>query len=335
MFRVKIILLSILISGSVLVGFGLYFLSVINKAGMDRIDQEILALGGSQLHAPPRPAVWQNFGQSLHFIYDEKRLKNLILQVTGPQKGVFFKSADWPREISEASFPEFDHEMAGPPGRDIRGREAPPGSRIFGPDDALRPRRRDLPDNNSLAGIPPRFNDRESLPLPDDHDRYSQFLPPPADNPFWPPVRKKEACFRTIKTPTGSWRVAIIGNPWVTVMIGMNMAGYYRDKERFQTALLITVPVALLLLAGGGWIIAHRAMRPVALITRTAERINARALDQRIPRTETDRELSRLVDVINDMLDRLQKSFNQAVRFSADAAHELQDPTHGPSGRAG
>ncbi len=37
-------------------------------------------------------------------------------------------------------------------------------------------------------------------------------------------------------------------------------------------------------------------------------------------------EFSRLVDVINDMLDRLEKSFKQAVRFSADAAHELKTP---------
>jgi signal transduction histidine kinase len=67
-------------------------------------------------------------------------------------------------------------------------------------------------------------------------------------------------------------------------------------------------------------------MKPVALITRTAEGITAQALDQRIPATDSGEELSRLVNVINNMLERLQKSFSQAVRFSADAAHELQTP---------
>jgi len=73
-------------------------------------------------------------------------------------------------------------------------------------------------------------------------------------------------------------------------------------------------------------VIAQRALKPVALITRTAEGITVRALDRRVPLIEADRELPRLVEVINSMLDRLEKSFGQAVRFSADAAHELQTP---------
>ncbi|MCP4628908.1 MAG: hypothetical protein GY850_36180, partial [bacterium] len=50
LFRVKIALLSVLISGAVLITFGLFFLTVISKFGMDRIDREILTLGESQLH---------------------------------------------------------------------------------------------------------------------------------------------------------------------------------------------------------------------------------------------------------------------------------------------
>jgi two-component system heavy metal sensor histidine kinase CusS len=316
------------------VGFGLYFLSVINKAGMDRIDQEILALGGSQLYAPPRPVVWRNFGQSLHYIYDERRLKDLIVRVTAPGKGIFFESADWPQEISEASFPEFDHEMAPFPNLDASqgGDHASSDARIFpGHEAGLRPGRNDRPDN-SRTRIPPRFNypdeqRRQSLLLQDDLSLESRFSPPLADGPFFRPiVQIKKTCFRTIKTPTGSWRVAITGNQWVTVIVGMNMAGFFRDAEHFKNAFLIALPLALLFLAAGGWVIADRAMKPVAMITRTAEGITAQALDQRIPVTDSGTELSRLVQVINNMLERLQKSFSQAVRFSADAAHELQTP---------
>ncbi|MBU0609024.1 MAG: two-component sensor histidine kinase, partial [Armatimonadetes bacterium] len=58
----------------------------------------------------------------------------------------------------------------------------------------------------------------------------------------------------------------------------------------------------------------------------TAEAITAVSLDRRLAATGVETELLRLVTVFNEMLDRLERSFRQAVRFSADAAHELQTP---------
>jgi heavy metal sensor kinase len=136
----------------------------------------------------------------------------------------------------------------------------------------------------------------------------------------------KQPSFATVETSTGVWRAGIVGTDRITMMIGVNLAGYYSDANRYRNAFIAVVPLALLFLALGGWFISDRALRPVALVTRTAERITATALDERVPYVNADRELSRLVEVINGMLDRLEKSFRQAVRFSADAAHELQTP---------
>lgn len=58
----------------------------------------------------------------------------------------------------------------------------------------------------------------------------------------------------------------------------------------------------------------------------TAQRITARGLGERVPAVRADRELARLIGVINGMLERLQRSFQQAARFGADAAHELKTP---------
>jgi len=335
LFRLKIALLSLLLSGSVLVGASLYFLSVMDKASLDRIDSEILALGGSQLHAmAPRPH-WQNFDQSLRFIYGEERSKVLIVRIKNAWDDVIFQSDHWPEGISDAPFADFDRTM----------------------DDAVIP----LPDAGVGRLFPEAVGEQfpkppgDFLPNRGEADRTRLFLPPnlgarerrlfppfPADRTKQPDrelsasapdrqlqrqeVRIKKPFFKTITTPNGSWRVGIMGNQRLTILLGMNMAGYHQEKDRLQKALQVTVPIVLLLLAGGGWIIAQRALKPVSLITRIAEGINARALEQRIPKTDTDRELSRLVDVINGMLERLQKSFGQAVRFSADAAHELQTP---------
>jgi signal transduction histidine kinase len=75
-----------------------------------------------------------------------------------------------------------------------------------------------------------------------------------------------------------------------------------------------------------GWLLALMALRPVRTIARTVEKITARNLDQRISVARADHEFRQLVTLINQMLDRLESSFRQAVRFSADAAHELKTP---------
>ena len=161
-------------------------------------------------------------------------------------------------------------------------------------------------------------NERENRPTA---------APSGPDRQEWPVPRiKKKPHLATIRTQSGVWRTGIMGSDRLTMMVGVNMAGFYEDEARYRQAFLSTVPVALLLLAAGGWVIARRALKPVALITRTAEGMSARALNQRVPLIDADRELFRLVEVINGMLDRLEKSFGQAVRFSADAAHELQTP---------
>jgi signal transduction histidine kinase len=64
----------------------------------------------------------------------------------------------------------------------------------------------------------------------------------------------------------------------------------------------------------------------VADLTRAVERVTARGLDQRVADQDADAEFRGLIGVFNDMLGRLERSFQQAARFSADAAHELKTP---------
>ena len=94
----------------------------------------------------------------------------------------------------------------------------------------------------------------------------------------------------------------------------------------YKKTFLVSIPVALFFWGFAGWLIAQRLLKPIHLICQTAENITVRGLDQRISNIDTENELSRLINVFNCMLDRLEKSFNQACRFTADAAHELQTP---------
>ena len=288
-FRLKITLLSLLISGTLLIGFGVSFLNVISRVQMDRIDREIRGLGDPLLRHLMPSEFWENVGQLMQTIYGDDQSSQMVIRVLDEQRKVLYSSAQCPREIAGVSLPA--PEFKGP-----------------------APREPEPPDE---SGMPQPF---------DEHGpRHEPMMPMPR---LQPPrlARMKKPVFQTMKASTGEWRVGVLGNEAVTMIIGVSLAEYHRDSGRVRNAFLIAVPLGLLVLAAGGWLLATRALRPVALITRTARGITARGLDKRIPTTTADADLARLVEVINGMLDRLEKSFQQAVRFSADAAHELQTP---------
>ena len=91
------------------------------------------------------------------------------------------------------------------------------------------------------------------------------------------------------------------------------------------SAILVTVLVALASLLGSWWL-AGRAVRPVYEVIDQAAELGAGSLDTRISAYADTVEYRRLVDVLNNMLDRLQRAFEIQKRFTADASHELRSP---------
>jgi len=141
-----------------------------------------------------------------------------------------------------------------------------------------------------------------------------------------PVVFNKLPRFFTAKTPESAWRFGIMGNDDLRLAVGLNYDAAQAELNRMRNFFLATFPFALLLVGGGGWLVAGRALRPLQTIARTAEQVTARGLDQRIPSSAEDPEIRRLIVVLNGMMDRLEASFRQATRFSADASHELKTP---------
>jgi len=117
-----------------------------------------------------------------------------------------------------------------------------------------------------------------------------------------------------------------MGSGDVRLIVGLDCAEMQTELNRMRNAFLVALPVALFLVGLGGWVVSGHALRPLRTIARTAERVTAQGLGQRIPLSEEDPEISRLITVLNRMMDRLEVSFRQAVRFSADASHQLKTP---------
>ena len=85
--------------------------------------------------------------------------------------------------------------------------------------------------------------------------------------------------------------------------------------------IILGLPLAGLLI----WIIVGRGLRPLRDLARE---MAARRSDDLSPVSdyEPPQELAVLIDSINDLLSRLDASFERERRFSADAAHELRTP---------
>jgi heavy metal sensor kinase len=86
------------------------------------------------------------------------------------------------------------------------------------------------------------------------------------------------------------------------------------------------LPIAVAIAAFGGYHLARRALSPVDAMAERAQAISADRLSERLPIRNPNDEIGRLARIINDLLGRLELSFSQMQRFTADASHELRTP---------
>lgn len=96
--------------------------------------------------------------------------------------------------------------------------------------------------------------------------------------------------------------------------------------ERLLAALLVGGAVVTVAAGIAGYFLARRALAPIDGITKTARRISGQDLSARLSLSGTDDEVGRLASTFNDMLERLDASFQRERRFTADASHELRTP---------
>jgi heavy metal sensor kinase len=100
-----------------------------------------------------------------------------------------------------------------------------------------------------------------------------------------------------------------------------------RQALRELVAVLVTVgPIALACTLAGGYWLACKAFGPIDRMAATAAEITSSRLDRRLEEAGARDELGGLARTFNAMIGRLQRSFEEVRRFTADAAHELRTP---------
>ena len=116
------------------------------------------------------------------------------------------------------------------------------------------------------------------------------------------------------------------GLPPAVVAVATDISMHEHFKASFQTTLWLFVLLAAVMTGVLGWVAARRSLRPLAAIKRKAADITAHQLHARLPVDTVPVELLDLVQTLNDMLARLESSFQKLSDFSSDIAHELRTP---------
>ena len=115
------------------------------------------------------------------------------------------------------------------------------------------------------------------------------------------------------------------GRPY-TIAVALSLHEQAEALEQARRAFYTAVPLALLVASLGGYFIARRSLAPVVAMGDMAARIGASNLNERLPEAGERNELGRLARIFNELLARLDASFEQQRRFMADASHELRTP---------
>lgn len=138
---------------------------------------------------------------------------------------------------------------------------------------------------------------------------------------------RSQCAFAETEHLGNTWRVGRVISADATGMVAANLsAPKHEIRQQLWQALLLEVPLAVGLTALGAWLLSAFLTRPLRRLREAMKAITPQDLSRRLSAQGEDVEFSELIRSYNTMLERLEHSFTQSSRFSADAAHELKTP---------
>lgn len=128
--------------------------------------------------------------------------------------------------------------------------------------------------------------------------------------------------FRIVTIPVRVGGNAIVG----ALQVGLSPEDVNDALAEVVSVLRLTAPLTLIGAIGAGYYLSGRALRPVSRITSLAASISGSKLHARLDLSLPNDEIGRLARTFDDMLARIEESFERQKRFTGDAAHELRTP---------
>ena len=121
-------------------------------------------------------------------------------------------------------------------------------------------------------------------------------------------------------------RPAHAGGAAAVVAVGRSLQDRDETLSGLVTSFAVGGPVAVALASALGYLLAATGLRPVEAMRRRASEVSLSHGEERLPLPAANDEIRRLGETLNEMLDRLRRSFERERRFVADAGHELRTP---------
>ncbi|MGD9616230.1 MAG: ATP-binding protein [Alphaproteobacteria bacterium] len=110
------------------------------------------------------------------------------------------------------------------------------------------------------------------------------------------------------------------------LLVGRDISDAEAYRDRIKTTLLWSGLVALLIGVLGGAVMSRNMLRRVEQVNRTAERVIAGDLSDRVPRAGTDDEFDQLAANLNGMLDQIERLMTAMREVTDNVAHDLKTP---------
>jgi len=117
-----------------------------------------------------------------------------------------------------------------------------------------------------------------------------------------------------------------ISSQAVVIQVARSEAPMREELRQLALILVLGLPLGIAIAGFGGYSLARLALAPVNRMAERARLITAERLSDRLPVDHPEDELGRLATVFNQTLGRLEASFEQMRRFTADVSHELRTP---------
>ena len=117
-----------------------------------------------------------------------------------------------------------------------------------------------------------------------------------------------------------------IDNKDYIVEVATDFSAINSTLENLIYILIFIVPIILILSITGGYFLIYKSFLPIEKLLLNLKSINASDLSKRLESKNINDEINLLSQEINNLLQRLEVSFNKISQFSSDASHELKTP---------
>lgn len=118
--------------------------------------------------------------------------------------------------------------------------------------------------------------------------------------------------------------VTTLAGPFV-VLIQSSFQEVQNELDLMLQILVLSGVTVTVISAAGAWFLTGRVLQPISEITAKVRKITAQDLTERL-NVDTRDEIGRMAETFDDMIGRLQASFERQKRFTSDASHELRTP---------